>query len=295
MSEDFKELALASDAPVEIEEIPRVPVLVVDPDPASLDFVTRTLAQSGCDPQAFSDLDPSGGALARLSTDPPIAIALLDARALDPLGGAPELGELRRRSPLRHALQVLVHGDALDIGRVLPRQHPEVTDVLPKPLERHTLLLAVQEAKRRHDAVAARPASGVAEPARRRSPTPRREPPAELKILQWLRDVDEQRLRSLSGVLEPDATWNMLAELLRARIMKRRLSVTSLCLASRAPVTTALRRIERLLADGLVTYSLDPKDRRRKYVELTVDGAARVQGAVRALAPQAPNGGSAPT
>lgn len=103
-------------------------------------------------------------------------------------------------------------------------------------------------------------------------------------MLQWLRDIDEQRMKALDGVAEPDATWNMLAELLRARITRRRISVTSLCLASRGPVTSALRRIERLLRDGLITYTLDPKDRRRKYVELTTDGANRMQSAVRGVA-----------
>lgn len=283
---------MGEDRGQEAADLPRMPVLVVDGDPAALDFVTRTLVQAGCDPQPYTDLDAGNGALARLGADPPIAIALLDARALDPLGGAPELGELRRRSPLRHALQFLLCGEAVDLGRVLPRQLPDFTDVLPKPLERHTLLLAVHEAKRRHDAALTRPVSGVAEP-NRRAAVPRREPPAELRLLQWLREVDEQRQRSLGSVLEPDATWNMLAELLRARITKRRISVTSLCLASRAPVTSALRRIDRLLAEGLVTYALDPKDRRRKYVELTGEGATRIQGAVRALVPHLP-GGSPP-
>ena len=261
----------------EATDLPRVPVLVVDGDPAALDYITRTLSASGlCDPQPYTDLDAGGGALARLGAEPPIAIALLDASALDPLSGAPELGELRRRSPRRHALQFLLCGEAVDLGRVLPRQLPDVTDVLPKPIERRTLLLALQEAKRRYDAAVVR-----------------REPPVELRLLQWLRDVDEQRQLSLGRVLEPDATWNMLAELLRARITKRRISVTSLCLASRVPVTSALRRIDRLLAEGLITYALDPKDRRRKYVELTVDGSNRVQTAVRALAQHLP-GGSPP-
>lgn len=284
---------MGEDRGQESVSLPRVPVLVVDGDAASLDYVTRTLVQADCDPQPFSDLDAGSGALARLGAEPPIAIALLDARALDPLSGAPEVGELRRRSPLRHALQVLLCGDAVDLGRVLPRQRPDITDVLPKPIERHTLLLAIEEAKRRHAAAIKRPAMGVAEPTRRAS-APRREPPAELRVLQWLRDVDEQRQRSLGSVLEPDATWNMLAELLRARITKRRISVTSLCLASRTPVTSALRRIDRLLAEGLITYALDPKDRRRKYVELTGEGANRIQSAVRALAPHMPGGSPPP-
>jgi DNA-binding MarR family transcriptional regulator len=75
-----------------------------------------------------------------------------------------------------------------------------------------------------------------------------------------------------------------LTELLRARLIRRRISVTSLCLASKSPVTTALRRIERLLETGFINYSLDPKDRRRKYIELTDDGAAKVQDVVRGIA-----------
>ena len=103
-------------------------------------------------------------------------------------------------------------------------------------------------------------------------------------MLHWLRDVDEQRSKALGGIVKTDATWNMLAELLRARITRRRISVTSLCLASRGPVTSALRRLDQLLADGLVTYTLDPQDRRRKYIELTAEGANRMQSAVRGVA-----------
>lgn len=49
-----------------------------------------------------------------------------------------------------------------------------------------------------------------------------------------------------------------------------------------SPVTTALRRIERLLETGFVAYSLDPKYRRRKYIELTDGGATKIQEVVRA-------------
>ena len=76
----------------------------------------------------------------------------------------------------------------------------------------------------------------------------------------------------------------MLSELLRAHLLRRQISVTSLCLASRSPVTTALRRIERLQAAGLVCFNHDPKDRRRKYIELTAVGNARVTEIVRGVA-----------
>jgi hypothetical protein len=214
-----------------------------------------------------------------------VQVALLDAHVLDPLEDGPSLAELRRRSPRRAALQFVVIGEPDRLDRVLPRQITEVTDILPKPIDRNTLLFSMQEAVRRHAALLSRSAGPGALPLpTRRGFGPRRELPADLQVLQWLRDIDEQRLKALDGVVEMDATWNMLAELLRARITKRRISVTSLCLASRGPVTSALRRVERLLRDGLITYTLDPKDRRRKYVELTSDGASRMQTAVRGVA-----------
>ena len=56
-----------------------------------------------------------------------------------------------------------------------------------------------------------------------------------------------------------------------------------MCLAYKSPVTTALRRIDRLLEAGLVSCTLDPNDRRRKYVQLTALGAKRVQEALQAV------------
>jgi DNA-binding MarR family transcriptional regulator len=69
----------------------------------------------------------------------------------------------------------------------------------------------------------------------------------------------------------------MLAELMRARLAGERLSVTSLALSSQSPATTALRRIEDLIQCGLAARTPDPADRRRSYVELTTEGAKRMQ------------------
>jgi hypothetical protein len=78
-------------------------------------------------------------------------------------------------------------------------------------------------------------------------------PGAELRTLQILTELDDYRVRSFSGLVETDTTWLMLTELLRARLLGRRISVTSLCLASRGPITTALRRIGKLQRAGLLT------------------------------------------
>ena len=111
-------------------------------------------------------------------------------------------------------------------------------------------------------------------------------PGAELRTLQILTELDDYRVRSFSGLVETDTTWLMLTELLRARLLGRRISVTSLCLASRGPITTALRRIGKLQRAGLLTYVRDPQDRRRKYIDLTANGALRVQEVVQTIARQ---------
>jgi DNA-binding response OmpR family regulator len=259
-------------------------VLVIDPDPATLDFVARALGQAGYLPCAFPDLDPRNGALERLGGDPPVQVALLDACTLDPLEDGPTLTELRRRSPRRTALQFVLIGEADRLDRVVPRQSAEITDILTKPLERHSLICSIKEATRRHSSALSRSGSPPPAPAPSFRSAARRELPLDLQVLQWLRDIDEQRSKALGDIVKTDATWNMLAELLRARITRRRISVTSLCLASRGPVTSALRRLDQLLADGLVIYTLDPQDRRRKYIELTAEGANRMQAAVRGVA-----------
>ncbi len=60
--------------------------------------------------------------------------------------------------------------------------------------------------------------------------------------------------------------------------------MTSLCLASKSPVTTALQRIERPLETEFIAHYRNPKDLRRKHIELTDDGANKVQNVVRVIA-----------
>jgi DNA-binding MarR family transcriptional regulator len=76
-----------------------------------------------------------------------------------------------------------------------------------------------------------------------------------------------QRDRAFGPMPEPQ--WRMLLDL----CVNGPASVTSLCLASGAPPTTALRHLGELEADGFVARSDDPRDARRHYLDLT--GKAR--------------------
>ena len=268
---------------------PKSTILVVDSDPSSLEFMERALSQAGLKVVATTQVGGSQGAIGLLDLRQDIHLVVIDPHSCRESAGTSFKNLHARYANHRPAVQFVLVSDPRNGDRGTDYLHLDTTDFLPKPLTRSSLLRAVVEAGRRYDHYSDR------EPLRA---TPRvlertqnaakngagREQPLELKVLQTLHDIDDFRLRALDGIVEPDATWSMLTELLRARLIRRRISVTSVCLASKSPVTTALRRIERLLETGFITYSLDPKDRRRKYIELTDDGAIRVQDVVRGIA-----------
>ena len=66
-----------------------------------------------------------------------------------------------------------------------------------------------------------------------------------------------------------DPAWDMMIDLYGASIKGKRISVTSACIASCAPPTTALRWIAVLESAGLLIREKDDHDGRRMFVQLT--------------------------
>lgn len=77
------------------------------------------------------------------------------------------------------------------------------------------------------------------------------------------------RARFFDGELFADPAWDMLLDLTAARAEHARVSVTSLCIASGVPPTTALRWIGQLIEAGLFARVEDEADRRRAFITLT--------------------------
>lgn len=82
------------------------------------------------------------------------------------------------------------------------------------------------------------------------------------------------RGRFFDSTLFADPAWDMLLDLMAARLEDEEVSVTSLCIASAVPSTTALRWIRNMIDMGLFHRRADPADGRRIYISLT-DAAAR--------------------
>jgi len=89
---------------------------------------------------------------------------------------------------------------------------------------------------------------------------------------QLIRRIIRQRhlrARFFDAALFADPAWDMLLDLAAARGEHKRVSVTSLCIASGVPPTTALRWIGQLTAAGLFERVEDEADRRRAFVALS--------------------------
>jgi Winged helix DNA-binding domain len=110
-------------------------------------------------------------------------------------------------------------------------------------------------------------------------------PPADLgRAIQV--EIGNRALRA--SFFDPDffcdPAWDMLLDLFLQQSMQKRVCVSSLCVASCAPSTTALRWIRALEDAGLVERSRDPADGRRIFVQLTPVGHAKISGYLAGLA-----------
>ena len=79
-----------------------------------------------------------------------------------------------------------------------------------------------------------------------------------------------RRLRDqfIPGGMFADPSWDILLDLMVARLSRKPVSVSSLCIAAAVPSTTALRWIKLLTDKGMLIREPDPGDGRRVFVGL---------------------------
>ena len=106
---------------------------------------------------------------------------------------------------------------------------------------------------------------GLEAPRRRTTRPPLPDP----RLVRAIIRQRSSRLRYFPDDMFADPAWDMLLDLTAARAEHKRVSVTSLCIASGVPSTTALRWIALLTQAGLLERVEDDTDRRRAFVQLT--------------------------
>ena len=109
-----------------------------------------------------------------------------------------------------------------------------------------------------------------------RTPAASGEPELAERIKRLVR-AHNSRALFFDAALFSDPCWEMLLDLMSNQLLGRQISVSSLCIASGVPQTTALRRIEDLAQAGLIERVADPVDRRRVYIKLKDDTVEKLE------------------
>jgi len=91
-----------------------------------------------------------------------------------------------------------------------------------------------------------------------------------IRLTRGYLKLREQREQALPGLFS-DPAWEILLEGFANRLEHRRVSISSMCIASRSPSTTALRYIQILEDRGFLARYPDRFDGRRVYISLTDD------------------------
>ncbi len=129
-------------------------------------------------------------------------------------------------------------------------------DFLARPIESTRLFEAIDLARDRNEK-ASRFATLLEDPA------------SQLALMVDLRN---DRRSFLPGIPGGETAWDMLLDLTLAHLLRRPITVSSLCAATDASTATALRRIEALEDLGLLERVPDLEDRRRIWVRITKKG-----------------------
>lgn len=125
-----------------------------------------------------------------------------------------------------------------------------------------------------HGHATAQPISGgLSAPADGFRSEPPRSPSLSAEDIRVMIRLRRLRDRFFENELFADPAWDMLLDLMAARLEERQVAVSSLCIAASVPPTTALRWIKTMTRKGLFVRRSDPHDGRRVFIELSDEAA----------------------
>lgn len=247
-------------------------VLVVEDDPVVLDELIVSLRRAGLACVAARN---AWEALEMIQRGGRPTVMVCDIR-MPELDGLELVQRLARLDPGERPEVVFVSGHA-GFDEAVAAMRLGARDLLTKPIDLRRLIQIIKEIRLEPRAAApAPPATGPDDaPA-----LPAEEMP--LKVLHDLRRLRRLRVQHLPPGLVPEASWEILLDLYSCESKGIKISVTSLAVATGAPMTSALRRIQELEASGFIDRLPDGVDRRRATLRLTPQGRAAVESFARA-------------
>ncbi len=91
--------------------------------------------------------------------------------------------------------------------------------------------------------------------------------------------IKQRRMRDnfFESALFADPAWDILLDLMAARLSGQTVSVSSLCIAAAVPATTGLRWITSMTKNGMLERKSDPMDARRVFMDLSDETFAKLE------------------
>ncbi|MDQ0317613.1 response regulator [Amorphus orientalis] len=236
-------------------------VLIVDDDPLVLEELGEGLEALG---HPVLSANNANDALRLVDENPQLKIVVTDIQ-MPNINGIELLQKLGFRRKSRPLMAIVITGNA-SLDRAVAALRLQAVDFLQKPILPEEVGHAIDHALALSaDSAGAAPSQNGAEL------------PSHSSYLRALVAARTDRDAIFDSNLFSDPSWDMLLDLALAEASGRTISVTSLCLASGAPTTTALRRIDDLQSAGLIDRVPDQEDRRRLVVKLTDGGRKRMR------------------
>lgn len=272
------------------------PVLLIDDDEAFLSELSETL--DSLDYRTVVAACARDG-LRKMADNPEIGIVLCDMRLPD-IEGTELIAEMMARfAPSRPLVLILMSGYA-DYELALNALRLGVDDFVAKPLRINEIARCMRRARKtwslRKEALRHHLAN-LSDPLDRSllapvwDPKPLHEPlvlavdqdqptPATgsgvSAIVDGLLLINRERDRLLDQGMFGDPAWDIVLELMRAKLRGEALPVSSACTASNAPLTTSLRWIRNMHKSGMLRRWNDPRDKRRDLIELSDEFFAKM-------------------
>lgn len=162
-----------------------------------------------------------------------------------------------------HTLHLLFMTGEATVDTAVTALRLGASDFLTKPLKPRDVVQRVER-------LLAAPDGGTT--ALVRTETPGKSDASPAAHARWLLQERRYRLareRVMGASFCDEPGWNMIMELMHARLSGQQVPVSALCAASGVPQTSALRRLSQLMSDGYVAKERDPGDARRIWVALT--------------------------
>lgn len=280
-------------------------ILLVEDDRDAAEELSELLAADG-----FKCTHAVDGieALTLLQGNPVVGVIVSDIR-MPRMDGLAFITALRQQSPAGRDFQVIFVTGHAGLDESIQALKLRAVDFISKPIEpdafRAAIKVAAEDYQRRLDERNSRTSNQkILERVRSHSAglqqalsslssegsallpssksTDGRQPgklnaPSKEERLKAIIQARAARPLFFAGELFADPCWDMILDLMLNRILGKRISVSSLCIASGVPQTTALRRIDDLIAAGVAQRVEDPADRRRVFVDLSDEAAEKFE------------------